>query len=127
MTEHTAGHACGLNSRVVLGLAIALIGAAMLVERNDWAAIDHGGTWWIFLLAFFGAAKMIAPGERDGRRRSRRGGFLVLSVSVWALISKMELFGLDPSVSWPLLVIVVGINVVWAALENPPNRRLEEN
>lgn len=127
MTEHTATPHCGLNSRVVLGLAIALMGIAILVERNEWVEIDLGGRWWIFLLVFFGAARMIAPGEHNGTRRSRRGGFLLVTVGIWALINTTELFGLEPSVSWPLLVIAVGINIVWGALESPPIRKVQEH
>ena len=42
------------NSRILLGLAIVVIGLAMLVETNeDWGIHIHVG-WWPFLLIFLG-------------------------------------------------------------------------
>jgi hypothetical protein len=114
------------NARILLGLAIVVIGLAMLVENNeDWGIHIHAG-WWPFLLIFLGVAKMILPGERGGRRRSRRSGFWLLSIGAWGLISEAQLFGLDYETSWPLLVIALGMNIVWRSMEGPPRRQIQE-
>lgn len=33
------------------------------------------------------------------------------------MVSEFQLFGLDYSISWPLLVIGAGINMVWRSFE----------
>ena len=114
------------NSRILLGLAIVVIGLAMLVETNeDWGIHIHVG-WWPFLLIFLGVAKMVLPGEGGGRRKSRRSGFWLLSVGAWGLISEAQLFGFDYGTSWPLLVIALGMNIVWRSMEGPSRRQIQE-
>jgi hypothetical protein len=114
------------DTRVLLGLAIVLVGVAMLVQRNDaWGIHLHIG-WWPFLLILLGLVRMLVPAEHRGRR-SRRTGFWLLAVGAWGLISEMELFGLDYSTSWPLLLIALGINIVWKSVGAPPDRRIQEH
>jgi hypothetical protein len=121
------GERARTNARVLLGLTIVLIGVAILVEKNAHWRLHFDIRWWPFLLMFFGLARMIVPGEHKGRARSRRGGFWLLAVGVWAWISEAEFFGFDYSTSWPLLLIALGINIVWRSLEGPPGRRLQEH
>jgi hypothetical protein len=113
-------HESAAGTRVLFGLAIVLIGVAMLVERNATWGIQLNIRWWPLLLIFMGLARMAAPGERRGRTRSRRSGFWLLAIGAWGLISELELFGLDYSTSWPLVVVAFGMNMVWRSLENPP-------
>lgn len=114
------------NARVLFGLAIVLIGFAMLAQRNDGWGIHLDVRWWPWLLILLGAAKMVVPGEHKGRRRSRRGGFWLFSIGGWGLISEAQLFGFDYSTSWPLLLVAAGINIVWRSVEEPPGRRIQE-
>jgi len=120
------GEQARTNARVLLGLTIALIGLAMLVQRNAHWRLHLDIRWWPFLAMCLGLARMIVPGERKGRPRSRRGGFWLAGVGIWGWISEAQFFGFDYSTSWPLLVIVAGINIVWKSLEGPPGRRLQE-
>lgn len=114
------------RGRILLGMAIVLIGVAMLVERNDaWGIHIHAG-WWPFLLIFLGLVKMASPGERGGRPRSRRGGFWLLAVGVWGWISEAGIFGLDYATSWPLLIVALGITIVWRSMDAPSGRQIQE-
>lgn len=126
MTEQPYPEESRHDARVLLGSAIILIGVAMLVERNDGWAIRLDASWWPLLLLLLGFVKLVAPGERRGRPRSRRSAIWLLSIGTWGLISEAELFGLDYSTSWPLLVVALGLNIAWGALEAPPVRRIQE-
>ena len=122
----TDAHESGTSIRILIGLAIVLVGFAMLVQRNDGWGLHLDLRWWPFLLIILGLARMAVPGERGGRRRSRRGGFWLLAVGVWGVISEMQLFGFDYSTSWPLLVIAVGVNIVWRSMDPPSRWQIRE-
>ena len=47
-----------------------------------------------------------------------------MGVGGWAWASENHLFGLEFGTSWPLLIILAGVLVVWQALGEPaPSRR----
>ena len=127
MTTRERSNDTGPNTRVLLGSAIALIGFAMLADRNDEWGLFFNINWWPFLLIFIGVAQMVAPGEGDGGRRSKRPGLWLLSIGAWGLIVESQLFGFDYSNSWPLLIIALGADIVWKALETPPVSKTQEH
>jgi hypothetical protein len=117
-----------LSRHIFVGIAIILLGVAMLADRYDGWGLRLSVSWWPVLLLLLGGAKMIDPGSSEGCRRSRRGGAWLLAVGVWGLISEAGLFGLDYSTSWPLLVIASGAGIVWHALGRSAHpRRTQES
>lgn len=108
------------NNHVLLGAALMLIGFAFLADQIRWFDVEI--SYWPLIPLFIGAAKMLAPGYRAGRRRSRRGGFWLVAVGVWGLICEFELFGLDYSTAWPLLIVAAGLNIVLRSLDVPAQR-----
>ena len=127
MTTRERSNDTGPNTRVLLGSAIALIGFAMLADRNDEWGLFFNINWWPFLLIFLGIAQMAAPGDRDGGCGSKRPGLWLLSIGAWGLIVESQLFGFDYSNSWPLLIIALGADIVWKALETPAVSRTQEH
>jgi hypothetical protein len=116
-----------LNRRVLVGIAMMLVGVAMLADRNDGWRLDSSG-WWPLFVLFVGAVKVVDPGYRKGRRRSRRGGVWLLAVGAWGLVSEAELFGFDYTTSWPLLIIALGLIIAWRAVEEAGRpRKIQEN
>jgi len=127
MKESPSAETHVLNRHVLVGLAIMLVGVALMTDRGDGWNLEPSG-WWPLLLLFLGALRMIDPGLRRGRRRSRRGGLWLLAVGTWGLVSEAELFGLDYSTSWPLLIIAAGLIIAWRAIEGTERpRRIQEN
>lgn len=115
---------------MLVGCAMILLGVALFyVQHQDWD-VPWSRTWWTFILMFLGAERLINPGVQDGVRASRRTGLWLFAIGAWGLVNEMRLFGLTFATSWPLLVIVAGINTVWKALEPPRparERRAGEN
>ena len=73
MKESPSAETHVLNRHVLVGLAIMLVGVALMTDRGDGWNLEPSG-WWPLLLLFLGALRMIDPALRRGRRRSRRSG-----------------------------------------------------
>jgi hypothetical protein len=112
--------------QVLVGLALMLVGLGFLMHRLDVWHVHLSARFWPLILLVIGAAKFLdGPVEnRDGR--SRRGGMWLIYIGVWGLISEFELFGLSYDTSWPLLVIALGLNIVWRAVEETRARTPRE-
>jgi hypothetical protein len=115
------------TGQIAFGLAIALLGVAMLTDERDGWGIYLPDGWWPWFVILFGVFRLIDPGQSGGRPRSRRAGAWLVSIGLWGLVSELRVFGFDYSTSWPLLIIFVGAAIVWRALERPAARRLREN
>jgi hypothetical protein len=107
---------------VFIGLVIILIGLALLGERTGFDGVHLSGHYWPLILIVLGAVKVLDPGRRGGRPRSRRGGVWLIYVGCWGLVNELHLFGFDYDTSWPLLIIGAGIIMVWRAFDNPCRR-----
>ena len=115
------------GGQVLLGLALMVLGLGFLLHRLDLWHIHVSGQYWPFILLFIGAVRLVFGPLRTRRGRSRRGGVLMINIGLWGLISEFELFGLDYGTSWPLLIVAVGLNMVWRALEEPRPQKIQEN
>lgn len=113
-----------LNGRVFFGVGLALLGIAMLTGRRDPPGLYLPSGWWPVFVILYGLARLFDPGESEGRPRSRRGGAWMLGLGIWGLVSETRLLGFGYATSWPLLVILVGITVVWRALDHPASCRV---
>lgn len=122
--QPASGAAGRLNGRVFFGVGLALLGIALLTDRRDPPGLYLPAGWWPVFVILFGLSRLVDPGDRDGQPRSRRGGAWLLGVGIWGLVSETRLLGFGYATSWPLLVVLVGISVVWRALEHPASCRV---
>jgi hypothetical protein len=128
MTVNQASDAARTSTgQIVFGLAIALLGVAMLTDQRDGWGIHLPNGWWPVFVILFGVFRLIDPGTTAGRLRSRRFGAWLVSIGLWGLISEQRLVGFEYSTSWPLLIVFAGAAIVWRALEKPAPCRLREN
>ena len=126
MNDHDRTPDAPDRTRVRLGLAMMLVGLALMAYRLDLWELDLSRHSWPFIVLALGLVRLAFPGEERGRRRSRRGGMGLIYIGVWGAISEFRLFGLDYGTSWPLLIIAAGLNTVWRSFESPP-RKAQEN
>ena len=116
-----------LNGQVLFGLGLALLGIAMLTDPREGRGIYLPDGWWPIFVILFGIARLVDPGVEEGRPRSRRRGAWILGIGIWGWISETRLFGFGYGASWPLLIIVLGLTIVWKALERPVAGRREQD
>ena len=98
------------------GLVMMGLGAIFLLERFDLISMRNVWQLWPMFIIWMGLAQLISP------RRGRRSVFWLL-IGISLQISTLELFGLDFSESWPLVIIAVGASFVFdSILQRPPDR-----
>src|SRR5688572_10136127 len=117
------GEARTRNPQVFFGLAIVFVGLALLFDQIGWRDFRLWTRLWPLLLLLMGGAKLLD--SVGGRGRSPRGGLWLIYVGLWGLISEFQLFGLDYTTSWPLLIVAAGLNIVWKSFEAPGAPRAE--
>lgn len=115
------------DGHLFMGAALIFVGLVFLADQITWWDFRISGHFWPFILLILGAARLVAPGYKNGCRRSRRSGVWLVTIGLWGLISEFELFGFDYSTSWPLLIVAAGLNMVWRSLEPHPVPQTREN
>jgi hypothetical protein len=92
-----------------------LLAVGFLFLFNNFELIDLGPVthFWPLIVIAIGVTKFFTaehPSER------RRGGWWIM-IGLWLLISTAHMFDFSFHKSWPLLLIVMGINSLWRALD----------
>jgi hypothetical protein len=101
------------------GIAIMLVGAALLADRIGSYGLHLSGHYWPLLLVALGVVRCLNPPRPPARARSMRSGAWFVFLGGWALVNELRLFGFDYGTSWPLLIVGAGLFMVWRALEHP--------
>jgi len=91
------------------GVVLIAVGIAFLLERTDLMSMSQTLRFWPLFVIWIGLVQLIKP---TGGRRS----IFLLLIGIWLQISTLELFGLDFSRSWPLLIIAVGASFVFDSI-----------
>jgi len=113
---------------VAAGGILMAVGLAMLLDSTGKIDIRVGQLIGPLVLIALGAAILFDKGGfvygrrvcgADGRPRMRlrrrgnpAGGFWLIGIGVWMMVSQMHLFGLSFNNSWPLFIILSGIMMV---------------
>jgi LiaI-LiaF-like transmembrane region len=115
---------------IVAGVILLGVGIAMLLDNTGILRIRLSGLVAPLILIAMGSAIVLdrgcltaarrqreedhepRPWPRRHRRGGSTGGFWLIGVGVWMLLSQTHMFGLNFGNSWPLLVIFAGLIVV---------------
>jgi predicted membrane protein len=97
-----------ITSRLVLGLIVLSLGA--LWTLDNLGVVDSGPIlkWWPTLLIGLGVAKLFGVGSS----RNVAAGTLFMVVGVWLLAGGLGIGWVDLSILWPLILVVIGVNLV---------------
>ena len=116
----TASHARPSGTRghrnLATGLALILAGALFLLDNLRIVDLRLAWDAWPLFIVIFGVVRLI-----DSRDRS--SGLWLIAIGLWLFVNEYELWGLSYGDSWPLLVVVVGISMVFKAMrgsQEPP-------
>ena len=103
------------RARILFGLIVMLIGAMLLADRLDWTGFRLNVPLWPWLLILLGVARV---GDRGSEGRSlNRTGLWLMAVGAWGLVTEYRLLGVSYGRTWPLLVIIAGVFVMWRAMD----------
>jgi hypothetical protein len=108
-------------------MVLMAAGALLLVDRLNLAAVRLSSELWPLFPIALGLVRIIDPGVRgDGTFCSRRSGVWMLLLGSWGLANEFHLYGLHYQNSWPLLIVLAGLNMVWRSVEAPPGPARQE-
>ncbi len=95
-------------------------GILILVERLQLADVHLSLRLWPLVPLGFGLMRLIDPPVRsDGRSEGRSGGFWLAGIGCWGLVNEFNVHGLGYHNSWPLLLVLAGLSIVWNSFEAP--------
>lgn len=98
--------------RIVLGVALMLVGAILLADKLALADTSGAWRWWPLLPIGFGISKLVQSWDTPERGS---GAWLVFT-GIWFLAVNFHLFGFTYHNSWPVLVVAVGVSMIGKAL-----------
>lgn len=98
---------------IVSGAILLGIGIIMLLDNTGMLHVRLDGLIAPLILITIGSAKVLDRRDVTAARcRRSTGGFWLIGIGVWMLVSQTHLFGLSFGTSWPLLIILAGLLVV---------------
>ena len=93
------------------GLCLIALGLGLVM--ND--GLPLSALWPFFPLAI-GTAHLTRPDLSDNGHRSLRTGLWWMFVGAWGLGNVYRVFGMQYRETWPALVVVAGVMLVWESL-----------
>lgn len=97
-----------VSGRLILGIIVIALGT--LWTLDNLGLVDSGPIlhWWPTLLIAAGLIKLFGIGSQ---RNATAGGILML-VGTWLLAGGLGIGWLDLSLLWPMILVIIGINLV---------------
>jgi len=104
---------------LIAGTILLVVGMLFLLHNFDFIYLGPISHYWPLIIIAIGVTKFLTAEHAAERRR---GGWWMM-IGLWLLISTLHLFGFSFHNSWPILLIVVGINSIWRSLDPESTRR----
>jgi hypothetical protein len=98
---------------LVAGTILLVVGLLFLFNNFDFIELGPISHFWPLIIIAIGITKFL---DADHPADRRRGGWWVM-IGLWLLISTLHWYGFSFHNSWPILLIVLGINSIWRALD----------
>ena len=104
-----------LTPRLVVGLAVMVLGAALLLDNLNYVEFDRYFHFWPTVLIAAGVLKFWVARSGFGRGV----GVVLTLVGGWLLLYEMGYVRLDITELWPLLLVLFGIRLVLRSRSGP--------
>ena len=105
----TAG---ALNTRVLPGLILMIIGAAILLDHMGILSLDRLWRFWPMILIVVGAMRVMEP-------CSRVSGVLLMIVGTLFQLGTLGYLRITAADFWPIALIAIGVALIWSRFEMP--------
>ncbi len=94
-----------------LGVGIFLLIIGIVLLFNNFDIMDHIAVWklWPLIIIFIGIGKFMEAGDTEEYLKAAWW----VSLGCWFLVTELHLFGLNYFNSWPILLILVGVEILW--------------
>jgi predicted membrane protein len=107
-----------VTPRTVIGIAIALLGVVLMLDRVGIVQANHVLRFWPVPLILIGGL-MVAQAQ-DGRERTR--GFIFAGIGTWLFLNTEGLLSVRIwDMVWPLILVLIGVSLVFRT--GGPRRR----
>ena len=103
------------DGSVFVGILLLGIGALFLLNNLDVFYIGEVWSFWPFLLVALGAQKISQGGSID----QVGSGFWLVFFGLWLYVSIEGIWGFGFEESWPALLIVWGLSMIWRSFGRP--------
>ena len=105
----------GALPRMIVGLAIAGVGVLFALDNMNLLEADDIVRFWPVILVLIGSIKLLWP----SRNTSRVTGAVLIVVGALLLLDEIPGLGIDidPGDLWPLILVLVGLRLVWGAIQ----------
>jgi uncharacterized membrane protein HdeD (DUF308 family) len=103
--------------RIFWGIALIIAGVVLLLERFGMVDLGHVAVWWTWwpaLVIVGGLAALVAPDDLKDAAK----GLSTTLLGFWALACMQHWYGMTWSRSWPLALVIVGLEAILIALSD---------
>jgi predicted membrane protein len=97
------------TSKLVIGLVVVAVGVLFTLDNLGIIVDDDYLKYWPILVIGLGLTKLTQPGRRAA-------GLFFMAIGSLLLLANLHLLDVFVLYFWPVLLIVVGANLVWRAL-----------
>lgn len=104
------------SPRLVLGIVAIILGILLTLENLGLLGLEDPWRLWPLALIGIGLSKIV-----QSRRGEGRGwGIVLLAIGVWLLLQNLNVIRYDFWDFWPLLLVIIGANILWQAFSSKP-------
>jgi hypothetical protein len=103
------------TQRMVFGVIILALGVLFLLDNLDLIRMGNLGDYWPLIFVAIGLGRVLQPTGAAGRGT----GVVFAVVGVWWTLANLDLVEHYPLHYWPVILILIGVGILWRALEGP--------
>ncbi|OGC95095.1 MAG: hypothetical protein A2W25_04855 [candidate division Zixibacteria bacterium RBG_16_53_22] len=98
-----------IDLRIIIGLAIALFGALLLIRNFDPELARNIWRWWPVLLVAVGLRILIQSPES----RQHLTGSIITLIGLLLLLNNLDIIDVRFRYIWPAIIIIIGLAVIF--------------